>query len=83
MRAGFATASGRGYVDLVWAGGVPSQVAKSGATTDVRLGSDIVASLRLDDSQSSTLRWLGDASQPVTVPLPSRDQRSALTPDAE
>lgn len=81
LRTGFATTAGGGYVDLVWVGGdAPSQIARTGAAADVRIGTEVVASVRNDDSTGSVLRWQGAADEPVTVELPSRAERAALVP---
>jgi hypothetical protein len=84
LRTGFAATSGTGYVDLVWVGGAtPSQVATSGASADVRVGTRVLAAVRADDGEGSALRWHAPAGDPVTVALPSRDERSALTAPPE
>ncbi|MBF6619182.1 MAG: hypothetical protein ITG02_03010 [Patulibacter sp.] len=84
MRTGFPTASGQGYVDLTWVGGAPpSQVATSGAATDVRIGTWVIAAVRTDDGAGGGLAWQAPAGESVTVPLPSRAERAALVAPAE
>lgn len=78
MRTGFATASGSGYVDLVWVGDdVPAQVSTSGAPVSVELGSEVISATRTDDTAASGLEWQASAAEPVAVELPSRAQREA------
>lgn len=78
MRTGFA--SGSGYVDLVWVGNdAPAQVSTSGAPVSVALGSEIISAKRTDDTAASGLAWQASAAQPVSVDLPSRAERDALS----
>lgn len=78
LRTGFATASGGGYVDLVWVGGNrPAQVSTSGAPVSVQLGSQVISAARTDDSAASGLAWQAPTTEPVAVELPSRADRDA------
>lgn len=77
MQSGFRTASGSGYVDLVWVGdGAPTQVSTSGAPVSVELGSEIISARRTDDTAASALSWQDTAAEPVAVELPSRAERA-------
>lgn len=79
MRTGFTTASGSGYVDLVWVGDdVPAQVSTSGAAVSVNLGTEIISAKRTDDTTASGLAWQASAAAPVSVELPSRADRDAV-----
>ncbi len=79
LRTGFRTATGGGYVDLVWVGNdAPAQVSTSGAPVSVALGSEVISATRADDSAASGLQWQASAPGPVAVELPSRADRAAL-----
>lgn len=79
MRTGFATASGNGFVDLVWVGDdAPAQVSTTGAPVSVELGTEVIAAKRTDDTVASGLEWQASAAEPVEVELPSRAERDAL-----
>lgn len=84
MQTGFATASGGGYVDLVWVGDdVPAQVSAVGAPVSVELGSEIISAKRTDDTAASGLEWQASAPAPVEVELPSRADRIAQASGGE
>lgn len=78
MQTGFATASGAGYVDLVWVGSnTPAQVSTTGAPVSVELGSEIISAKRNDDTGASGLAWQASTPAPVEVELQSRADRAA------
>ncbi len=79
LATGFELGSGSGFVDLVWVDGqTPSQVATSGAPTEVRIAPGVVAAVRANDSRAAELRWNAPTAGPVEVELASRADREAL-----
>jgi hypothetical protein len=77
MQSGFRTASGSGYVDLVWVGDeAPAQVSTTGAPVSVDVGSEIISARRSDDTTASALSWQAPAADTVAVELPSRAERA-------